>query len=131
MLYRHSWTKPITRHRTLPSNVDARRPRVGWLDPESISRGHQTVTSKKDGASERCRWPRLGARTKGRIRRLDSVLIFNAEKTENAIEVLLISEFDAQFALALSDRDVDLRVETIAQSFRNSEELGRHLRCCT
>lgn len=93
--------------------------------------GAQDRDQQKDGASERCRWPRLRARTKGRIRSLDSVLIFNAEKTENAIEVLLISEFDAQFALALSDRDVDLRVEMIAQSFGHSEELGRHLRRCT
>lgn len=55
----------------------------------------------------------------------------DAEKGEDAVEVLLIGELDAQLALALADGDVDLRIETITQTLGNLDELGRHTRCCT
>ena len=49
----------------------------------------------------------------------------HAKQRKDSIEILLVGELDAQLALALADGDVDLRVETVAESFGDLDELRR------
>src|SRR5699024_3884253 len=103
--------------------MDRNPPQIRPLAPQTISSGRSIPPLRRRGqrllSLALCR-----SRTEDRNPILNSVLIIDTEKTENAIEIFLVSELDAQFAFSLSDGDVDLRIESIAQSLGNSEELG-------
>lgn len=104
------------------------------VPPARGSQGMQTTTVpaqirhtkcriyKRRGAASAIAAPRDRQSRIGLGKDLHSVMILNPEQTEDAIEVFLVSEFDAQFALPFANRDIHLRVQTITQPFSNGQE---------
>src|SRR5699024_1016247 len=103
--------------------MDRNPPQIRPLAPQTISSGGSIPPLRRRGQRLLSLVPLSVTYGKSKPD-LNPVLIIDTEKTENAIEIFLVSELDAQFAFSLSDGDVDLRIESIAQSLGNSEELG-------